>query len=158
MRGNVVTILTLVLLLPNPMIGQTTGNPLTGTWELDVARSTFAPAAQALKSQTRNYQVVGRQEKGFHKGIDAQGNPNQIEFIATYDGKDYPYKGSPDYNVVSLTLVDRFTTSFTQKRAGQVVLAGTRVVSKDGQMLTITAKGTDPKGELIDNVMVFVKR
>src|SRR5687768_1397088 len=31
MRGNVVSILTWVLLLPNPMIGQTTGNPLAGT-------------------------------------------------------------------------------------------------------------------------------
>src|SRR5688572_6764321 len=101
MRGNVASILTLALLLANPMIfGQTTANPLTGIWELDVARSTFVPAAQALKSQTRNYQVVGRQEKGLHKGIDAQGNPNQIEFIATYDGKDYPYKGSPDYNML----------------------------------------------------------
>jgi hypothetical protein len=72
-------LLTVALLLPNSMVfSQTTANPLTGIWELNFSKLKFVPAASAFKSQTRNYQVVGHQEKGVHKGIDAQGKPNRI--------------------------------------------------------------------------------
>jgi hypothetical protein len=159
MKNTIRAFFAVALVLPSlTVFGQTTANPLTGIWELNLAKSKFVPAASALKSQTRNYQVVGQQEKGVHTGIDAEGKPNRIEFTVTYDGKDYPYKGSPDYDTLSVTVVDRFTTSFTQKRAGKVVLTGRRVVSKDGKTLTITAKGTNAKGEPIDNVVVFDKR
>lgn len=131
---------------------------ITGNWELNLSKSKFIPADAAPRSQSRLYQVQGQQETGRHTGVDAQGNPNVIEFTAAYDGKDYPYKGAPDTDTVALTRVDANTTAFTQSREGKVVLTGTRVVSPDGKTLTITAKGTNAKGQAVDNVVVYDRR
>jgi hypothetical protein len=67
-------------------------NPLAGTWELNVAKSKFSSANQATRSQTREYQISGHQEKGIQKGIGPDGKPTLVEFTANYDGKDYSYK------------------------------------------------------------------
>jgi hypothetical protein len=117
-------------------------NSIAGNWELNLAKSKFIPADAAPRNQSRVYEIQGQQETGRHTGLDAQGKPSVIEFSASYDGKDYPYTGSPDFDTVALKRVDANTTSFTQSRAGKVVLTGTRVVSPDGKTLTITAKGT----------------
>jgi hypothetical protein len=133
-------------------------NAIAGNWELNLSKSKFVPAGDAPRSQARVYQVVGQQETGRHTGVNAQGNPSVIEFTAAYDGKDYPYKGSPDTDTVALTRVDANTTTFTQSREGKLVLTGTRVVSPDGKTLTITAKGTNAKGQPVDNVIVYDRR
>jgi hypothetical protein len=131
---------------------------IAGNWELNLSKSTFNPASDAPRSQSRVYQVMGQQETGRHTGVDAQGNPTVIEFTATYDAKEYPYKGSPDFDTVAIKRVDANTTSFTQSRGGKVALTGTRVVSPDRSTLTITAKGTNAKGQPIDNVVVYDRR
>jgi hypothetical protein len=130
---------------------------IAGNWELNLSKSKFVPADGAPKSQSRVYQVLGQQETGRHTGVDAQGNPTLIEFTVGYDGKDYPYKG-PDFDTLAIRRVDANTTSFTQSRSGKMALTGTRVVSPDGKTLTITAKGTNAKGQTIDSVMVFDRR
>jgi hypothetical protein len=131
---------------------------IAGNWELNLSKSKFIPADAAPRNQSRLYQVQGQQESGRHTGLDAQGNPTLLEFTASYDGKDYPYKGSPDYETVSLKRVDANTTTFTQSRGGKIVLTGTRVVSPDGRTLTITAKGTNAKGQQVETVTVYDRR
>ena len=54
--------------------------------------------------------------------------------------------------------IDAFKTEFTQKRAGKVASSGTRVISKDGKVMTISTKGTDAQGRAFNNVEVFDKR
>lgn len=41
---------------------------------------------------------------------------------------------------------------------GKVVATGTRVISKDGKVLTVTTKGTNAKGQAASDVEVFDKR
>ncbi len=131
-------------------------DPLAGTWELNLAKSKFSPRP-APKSQTRTYEVTGQQEKMIAKGIDAAGKPALRQFTVNRDGKDYP-SGSPISETIALTPVDTFTTTFTEKRAGKVVVTGTRVISKDGKMMTISSKGTNPKGQPVEYILVFDKR
>ena len=50
------------------------------------------------------------------------------------------------------------TVEFTQKKAGKVVITGTRTISPDGKVMTITSKGTNTLGQTIDDVEVFEKR
>lgn len=133
-------------------------DPLAGTWELNLAKSKFSPGPPP-KSQTRTYEVTGQQEKMTAKGNDAEGKPTALHFtVATTDGKDYPYTGWPAMDTISLTPVDTLTMTWTGKREGKVALTGTRVISKDGKMMTISAKGTDPKGQPVENILVFDKR
>lgn len=133
-------------------------DPASGTWELNLAKSKFVPASLAPRSQTRTYQVKGSQETARHTSVDAQGNKTLIEFTAGYDGKDYPLKGYPDWDSISLKRIDAYTTELTQSRGGKVTLSGKRVVSKDGKTMTVTAKGTTVKGEPVDLEIVLEKR
>jgi len=132
-------------------------DPVTGTWELNLAKSKFTNFL-APKSQTRTYEVTGQQEKMIAKGIDAQGNPTLVQFTANRDGKDYPYEGWAGADTISLTPVDPLTANYTHKKAGKVVGGGTRAISKDGKTMTVSFKGTDPKGQPLEIVWVFDKR
>jgi len=58
----------------------------------------------------------------------------------------------------SLKRIDAFTAEFTKKKAGRVVITGTRAISQDGTVMTITTKGTNAKGQTIYDVMVFDKQ
>jgi hypothetical protein len=46
----------------------------------------------------------------------------------------------------------------TQKKGGKAVTTARFVVSKDGKVLTITAKGADPKGPPVSNTIVSDKQ
>jgi hypothetical protein len=132
-------------------------DPLVGTWELNVAKSKYSPGPTP-KSETRTYVVSGQDIKATVKGVDSAGKPTAGEFTINYDGKDRPQTGNPNADTLSLKRVDAFTTEFTQKRAGKVVLTGTRIISRDGKVMTITTKGTNAAGQPINDVQVFEKR
>lgn len=132
-------------------------DPAAGTWELNLAKSKLINVP-APKSQTRTYEVNGEQEKMIGKGIDAKGNETLVEFTANRDGKDYPYKGSPLQDSISLTTVDARTLSYTTKKAGKLATYGTRVISEDGKEMTFSAKGTDAQGQPFEAILIFDKR
>src|SRR5712691_10991315 len=93
-------------------------DPLVGTWELNIAKSTYNPGP-APKSETRTYVVVGQDIKATSKGVDADGKPTSGQWTVTYDGKDRPATGSPDLDALSLKRIDTFTSEFTLKKAGK---------------------------------------
>ena len=132
-------------------------DPLVGTWELSIAKSTYNPGP-APKSETRTYVVAGEDIKATLKGVDADGKPTSAEWTVNTDGKDRPATGFADLDALSLKRIDAFTVEFTQKKAGKVVATGTRVISKDGKVMTITTKGTNAKGQAFNDVQVFEKR
>ena len=132
-------------------------DPVIGTWVLNVAKSKFSPGP-APKSESRTYVAVGQEIKATSKGVDADGKPTTGEWTVVYDEKDRPMTGNSDADMLSLKRIDAFTTEFTQKKAGKVVSSGTRAISKDGKVMTITTKGTNAKGQPINDVQVFEKR
>ena len=134
-----------------------TADPLVGTWELNIAKSKYSPGP-APKSETRTYVVAGQDIKATLKGVDAEGKPTSAEWTVNTDGKDRPATGFADLDALSLKRIDAFTVEFTQKKAGKVVGTGTRVISKDGKVMTITTKGTNAKGQAFNDVQVFEKR
>lgn len=127
-----------------------------GTWELNVAKSTSTGAL--AKSQTRTWEVSGQSVKYTMKGIDAQGKPMLVQYIAAYDGKDYPISGDASSDTIALTRVDERNFRFTQKKGGKVVSTGTRVVTPDGKTLTVSSSGTNAAGQPTKSTLVFEKR
>ena len=102
--------------------------------------------------------MAGQDIKATSKGVDGSGTPTAAEWTVNYDGKDRPQTGNPDADALSLKRIDAYTTEFTQKRAGKVVITGTRVISRDGKTMTITTKGTNAAGQAVNDVEVFEKR
>ena len=172
-----ITALGITLTLFGTHLAAQGADPIIGTWVLNVAKSTFSPGP-APKSETRTYVMEGQETKVTSKGaseprtyktvrqeikatstgIDSDGKPTTREWTVVYDGKDRPMTGDPDADMLSLKRIDAFTTEFTQKKAGRVVITGTRAISKDGNVMTITTKGINAKGQTTSNVSVFEKQ
>ena len=147
----------IVLALAAVELAAQDADPLVGTWELNVAKSKYTPGP-APKSETRTYVVAGQDIKASSEGVDGTGKPTAAAWTVNYDGKDHPETGNPNADTLSLKRVNAFSAKFTQKRAGKVVITGTRTISPDGKVMTITSKGTNALGQTIDDVEVFEKR
>lgn len=146
-----------VLVLGGGKLAAQGTDPIVGTWELNVTKSKYSPSPPP-QSETRTYVAVGQDIRATSKGVDSAGTPTTAEWTVNYDGKDRPQTGNPDADTLSLKRIDPFTTEWTQKRAGRVVITGTRIISRDGKVMTITSKGTNAKGQTINNAEVFEKR
>lgn len=130
---------------------------LLGKWRLDVAHSKF-DGLPPMKSQTRIYEDWGDNLiHGKFEGIDAQGKPTFSEWVARYDGRDYPRvsRGSATAGTLATKVIDDHTTEFTQKEDGKVTIYGTRKVSADGKTATIRYKGTSVDGKPVSAVLIF---
>lgn len=151
----VIVVVSLVSVWTQNTIAQ--ADPHMGTWVLNVAKSKYSPGPPP-KEQTSIYSAAGENLKVSTKGMSADGKPTMTEFTATFDGKDHPVKGNPDWDAVSIKRVDSHTIEFTRKRAGKMVQTATSVVSKDGKTRTITSTGVNAQGQKISTVGVYEKK
>ena len=129
-------------------------DPAVGTWNLNLAKSTFSPGP-APKSQTRTYAESAQGRTLTVKTTAADGKESTSTSSFTEYGKPFPVSGNPDFDMVSLTRVDALTVHGTQTKAGATVGTSVRTVSKDGKTLTLAQKGTHANGAKYDNVLVF---
>ena len=153
--GAAVVVTSLLVHSSRPIFAQ--GNPFLGTWVLNITKSKYTPGPPP-KDQTVVNEVAGQGMKTTAKGADAAGKPTTTVFTATFDGKDFPVTGNPDYDTQSYKRVDANTFELTRKKAGKVVQTGTNVVSKDGKTRTVTVTGMDAQGRKINNVSVYEKK
>ena len=148
---------TLTVLAPAGALMAQAKDPILGTWQMNMAKSKYDPTPLP-KMLTLTYEAVGEGIKVSTKGVDGQGKPIATEYTANYDGKDYPVTGEQDYDAVSLNRVSPLSVTITRKKNGKAVQTVTRVVSADGKSLTVTAKGTDAKGQTINDVAVYERQ
>ena len=132
-------------------------DPVEGTWELNLAKSSFSPGP-APRSETRIYVASGSDLKLTLKGIDSDGKPTSIQASYSLDGREHPIVGSADADSQSIKRVDALSTEGTLEKSGKVVQTVRRSITKDGKTMTITFKGQNAQGQTINNVMVFDKR
>jgi hypothetical protein len=122
---------------------------VVGNWKLNVAASRLpGPAPQ---THVRRYSVAPDGTLiGLAVIVDAQGNPNFLQFAAKPDGKDYPeldsrtaaqylMDGSTPPATYSETPIDSHTVEWVDKYQGRVTASGRKWVSADGRTLTFTA-------------------
>ena len=130
---------------------------LEGTWKLNAAKSTFSPGP-APKVMSVTYSAVGADGmKIVVEVTPATGAAQHWEMTAHYDGKEYPVKGNPNADMVSVKRVDDLTGESTFKKAGKVTATNTRKLSADGKTLTVTSKGVTEDGKPRTDVQVFEK-
>lgn len=160
--GRLMEILIVIVLLgiglsASPADGSRAGDPAVGTWELNLAKSKYYPG-RPPKSETRTFEISGQGVRYIARGIDARGNGQLIRCTANYDGRDYPVSGSVLAETISLKRIDAFTVTFTQKKAGKVVVSGRRVISKDRRTMTVMAQGTNAAGQPFSDYLVFRRK
>jgi hypothetical protein len=131
-------------------------NPFVGTWKLNIAKSKFNPGP-GPKSQTRTWAADGKVSA---EGINPAGKSAAYGYPVMGDGKDYPTMGAVpnSADTISSKRIDSNTIEANFTRGGKHSDTTRFVVSKDGKVLTITAKGTLPDGKAMVDMLVLDKQ
>lgn len=155
MKRNFVATTVFVLTFAASGLLMAQSNPFAGTWKLNVDKSKYEPGP-APKSQTRKWDATGKVSV---EGVSAAGKNMTYGYTIKSDGKGYPTVGAIPNGAdsISTTRVAPRTLQATFKRAGKPVETTTFAVSKDGKVLTITAKGSTPDGQSFNNLTVWDK-
>ena len=92
------------------------------------------------------------------KTIEADGRSVNVEYRANYDGKYYPVSGSGGpADAIALTKINDHEAALTLMHGNIIVATARQVVSKNGRIMTISYKGSDPVGRQVD-MLLFYKR
>ena len=129
----------------------------TGSWKLDVAKSTFASDNPAPMELTLTFTEQGGNRTQILKGTAADGTATSTAWIAPMTGGTVSFPAGPGPNGgASLRVVDDNTLLMTQNLS-QPKVGATRTyqVSADGKTLTLiqTAIGGQER-----NRMVFIRQ
>ena len=127
-----------------------------GTWKLNEAKSKIGPGAP--KNSTVVYEPAGDNVKITIDGTDGEGKPLHNEWTGKFDGNEYPVTGDPSVDMRSVKKVNDHTLTATQMKDGKVVTTARIVLSADGKTRTVTATGTDAKGNKISSTAVYDKQ
>src|SRR5262247_4190066 len=120
-------------------------DPMIGTWKVNLTKSKYSPGP-APKSATNKFEAWEDGMKGTIDTVDAQGNKIHSEAAVKFDGKDYPLKGSPIADAVSVKRLNERESDIAWKKGGKTVMTGNSVISADGRITTVKQIGTDPQG------------
>ena len=137
---------------------------LSGTWKLNLAKSTFSPANLAPKSGTTTWVVAPGGVNTVTNGVDSKGRKTHSEYTAKFDGQDISWKGtidgslSPDQDAVAWKKIDDYTYELTNKLKGQVLTTQRTVISKDGKSRTNTITGKNAQGVTVNNTQFYEKQ
>ncbi len=135
--------------------GITEVDPVVGTWELDVAASTFAPGPPP-KSEIRLYEPEHEGIKATVATTYADGRRIIFEYITSYNDVTAAVTGSDTSDAIRMRKVDAFTAEAELSLAGRIVGGTRRVISQDGQTMTIELHRNAPV--IVNNVTVYRRR
>ena len=130
-------------------------DPVLGIWHLNVAKSKYSPGP-APKSQSRTYEANKDGVKTTIRTVYADGNTASIQYVAAYDGMEYPLTGSVDSDAIALKRFDLYTAESTLMHGTVVMGTARRVISKDGKTMTMSYEGIR-QGQRVNDVMVYEK-
>ena len=124
--------------------------PIAGTWKLNAEKSGVKVPPDYV--EIRQYRL---RDDGYLVGLLFTGNARglrYLQFTAKSDGRDYPEHSdqivadmiaarTPTPRTYAETKIDEYTTAWIDKVNGKITAQGRKIVSKDGQTLTITVDG-----------------
>ena len=157
--STILAVLALGLVPPQASVASAQGEIRVGTWELNLAKSTFSPGPPPQR-QTLTFRAAGPQWTALLQGIDASGtpiNPDMNNLAITFDGRDHP-TANVDYDTTAWKRSRGNNYEVIRKKARKIVLTSTNEISNDGKTMTITTKGINANGQPVHNVRVYDKR
>src|SRR5262245_12681533 len=137
---------------------------LSGTWNINLAKSKYSPANLAPKSGTTRFEAVADGVKVITDGVDSQGRKTHTEYTAKFDGKEVPVKAtidgkpSPDQDGAAWKKIDDNTYEIATKLKGATLTTNHIVIAKDGKTRTNTVTGKNAQGQTVNNTVVYEKK
>lgn len=138
-------------------------DPFAGIWKLEPHMSKFTPGEPSIMVATMQIESTGDGLRSTVSGADGEGLANNMTFSCTLDGTpckvraSTPMRGSAAVDTISLHRIDDHTIAATGLKNGKQVYSDLRVVSADGNTLTVTRKGATPEGKKYQSRVVLVR-
>ena len=158
-----ISLVLIAAAVPNAVPAQS-AESLAGSWKLNAAKSKYDPAELANKSATVTYTFSANGVTANIDQVNAKGQKVHVEYTATLDGKDHPWKGTiddkpnPNQDAVSFRKLDANTYHIENKLKGKVLTTNHIVVAADGKSRTSTTRGTNAEGQKVNHVVVYDKQ
>jgi len=152
-----VSVVVMVALVHGVVLAQS--NSSIGTWKMNPEKSKFSGTAP--KDLTLTLEAQGDGVKSRSVGTAADGTKTDWGYTANYDRKDSPVTGTGapgGADTVALKHINANATAVTLKKAGKTVRTARMLVSTDGKVLRIAAKGSDADGKPMNDLIVFDKQ
>jgi len=155
MRIHFLRLSRLLALLSVAVIALLAADPSLGSWKLNVQKSRFLPGP-GFQSETRTYVEQPDGVRVTIKTVDGKGRQVTSVYLTTPDGQQHKVSGSGGpADSVALNRINDHTAESTLLQAGKEIAKTTRIVSEDGETMTITYKGLDPDGKDVDYTLIF---
>lgn len=132
-------------------------DPLVGNWVAALKKSTFVAGFPPLKHQSLECKAHGIGVKCVALRITAKGIRTQSEFIAQYDGREYPVVGSDEMTGVILKRAELRTIEGTFLKNHRAVFGYRVFPSADGRVLTITSVDPGTRRDLT-SVVIYQRK
>src|SRR5262245_19589453 len=160
-----VALMSLALIAAFPCAVEAQGpESLAGTWKLNAAKSKYDPATLGNKSGTTTYTFSGNNVTAKIDQVNVNDQKVHVEYTATIDGADHPWKGTidgkpnPAQDAVSFKKLDAHTYHVENKLKGKVMTTNHMVVAPDGKSRTVTITGTNAAGQKVNHHVVYDKQ
>jgi hypothetical protein len=133
---------------------------IVGVWKLNPEKSKVTVPPDYV--EIRQYSM---RPDGFMVGLLIQGNAARgfryLQFTAKSDGKEYPEYSDPIVadmiasgkqtpRTYSETVVDDYVTDWVDKVDGKITAKGKKIISQDGNTMTITVDGSNAPPRIYD--------
>ncbi len=129
-------------------------DPFVGKWILNWEKSRSTQPRP--KSVIRRYQQSGNGVRVQEAWVDASGKKANLDYVAGYDGHDYPVRSTKG-ETVAFTRPNRYTVQGVSKKDGKVKYTFKRLVSPDGKLLTVEMTLADSAGKPTTELLVYDK-
>lgn len=145
---------TLVVMVTALMVAQDP-DPFTGSWTLNVAKSTMVSPATASKSETVTYRHANGEEIYTSDAVTAQGEAEHTDYRGVYDGAFGTIKMTVDGKTVSdgplqLRKLDpRTRLRIAMQKDGTLNGIIVRRLAADGRSITSSILRFDNEGRIV---------
>ena len=132
----------------------------SGTWEVNLTRSTYPGGAPSFKRMTCTIETwEANQMRVTYAITGTRGGVTRIEWIGAFDGRDYPVAGIDGYVVThAYRRIDERTYDVVQKTEGRTTLTARMSISADGKTLTTLTPAPDSGDGTPVTVTVYDRR
>lgn len=148
---------TLMLLAILGLVGSLrAADPIIGTWKLNASKTQVkSPAGNLSKDSTVKIEAQENGIKLTWDAVKADGTVIHGVFAAKYDGRDYPVRGDPGSDTVSLKKIDANTVEFTFKKDAKAIFNERAIVSVDGKTIRLIVISMDSKGKSGEATLMY---
>ncbi|HEY6927213.1 MAG TPA: hypothetical protein VI653_27300 [Steroidobacteraceae bacterium] len=131
------------------------GDPFIGKWQLDPGRSRYE-SGTIPQSMTISMEATDQGVHYHSETVFSNGRHSTTEYTASYDERLTTVQQDGGLSApVSLKRIDANTVEARYERGFRTIATSRRVVSDDGQTMTITTVETTKEGKTNTNMSLF---